>query len=56
MVLGCYRVSVLWLDACTTNTNAGNSGGAIAGWVSQYIGRRLTIMYVSPTCTGYGSR
>ncbi|RDX53568.1 MFS general substrate transporter [Lentinus brumalis] len=25
-------------------TNVGNSGGAIAGWVSQYIGRRLTII------------
>ncbi len=36
--------------------NVGYSGGAIAGWVSQYIGRRLTIMYVSPTLTRYRAR
>ncbi len=47
-ISGCYRVSthsrmthfsqrlILFLS----------SGGGIAGWVSQYIGRRLTIMYV----------
>ena len=47
IIIGCHRVSSgkpnIWAHANIQE----HSGGAIAGWVSQYIGRRLTIMYVA---------